>query len=384
MKKKVLLFNLTALAVSIILLSSCERDSLTSDEVTDLIAIEAGGVSFDYSQGILRFNSFEDFISTANYLNSSGLVFQYDLFKEVGFRSQEMILQEISDAEDLFDSQYYRGVDENISIQELIQTGLGIEHSPLFKYYVDQGLIAVLCEEDGSESYYPNIINPALMPVLSEQGFVIVNDMLMQFTNNQIKLTPYSSMSQIEKLENSTSADSKRNISVVDFYSDLKSIGYVTHIDNVVVKYKDSNLRVSSRYAVWDGDIDGQPLGDPALYVYINHIIELKAEEKRWGKWKIRNNYTPLCGLESSWQTCMRFGGTSVCNYTQSGAGIKNSPFNEYPFSSGCTNYYKFFPSPVGWINYSGYYYYGIESGYWSLTVHAANIDDPNNSGSHN
>jgi len=78
-EKKVLLFNLTALAVSIILLSSCERDSLTSDEVTDLIAIEAGGVSFDYSQGILRFNSFEDFISTANYLNSSGLIFQQTL-----------------------------------------------------------------------------------------------------------------------------------------------------------------------------------------------------------------------------------------------------------------------------------------------------------------
>jgi hypothetical protein len=156
----------------------------------------------------------------------------------------------------------------------------------------------------------------------------------------------------------------------------------VTHIDQLVRKYKGSKLRVSSRYAVWDGDVHGQYF-EPAEYVYINHIIELKAEEKRWGKWKIRNNYTPLCGLNATWETCLKFGTYLLCDITQSVAGVKNSPVNENPFSFGCTNYYKFNPSPVGWINYSGELYHGIISGYWNLEVEAANIGDPDNSGSY-
>ncbi len=382
MKKNMDQLKLTAIFVFIILLSSCEQETLTSEDLTNQIEIDAGDVSFYYSQGILRFNSFDDFVSTANFLNSAGFDYQYDLFKEIGFRSQEMILNEVSSAEDVFDSQYYEGIDENISVQELVEMGFGIEHSPLFNSVVDQGLIAVLCEEDGSESYYPNVLNPALMPVLSEGGFVIVNDTLMQYTHNKIKIAPYTSMSRIDELKESTGADSEKSISVIEFNNDFKSAGHYTHIDKVVTKTKGSNLRVSSRYALWDGNVNGNPFTHaPAKYMYINHIIELKAEEKRWGKWKIRNNYTPLCGLESSWTTCMEFGPSTVCDFTQSGAGIHQSPYNQNPFSSGCTNYYKFYPVPIGFVGYNNEYYNGIVYATWSLIVSAANISDPNNSG---
>jgi hypothetical protein len=344
-----------------------------------------GNVTFYSTGDYLQFDSFDDFINTANYLNNSGVDHQGEFFGDLGYQTQAMILQRICVAEDVFDSEYYKGIDEDLSVNELNELGLGIEYSPLFKYYLEQGFISVLSEEDGSESYSPNVLNPALMSVLPEEGIVIVDDNAMQYTANSIKIAPISSLRTIDDLKESTRTNLKNGVSVIEFNSKYKSAGHVTNIDEKITKYKGSKLRVSSRYALWDGTTHGQPFThDPATHIYINHIIELKAEEKRWGKWKIRNNYKPLCGLESAWQTCMKFGSSTICSYTQSGAGIKQSPFNEDPFTQGCTNYYQFSPVPVGWVSYNGEYYDGIVGGSWSLEVNAANIDDPDNFGSHN
>jgi hypothetical protein len=381
MIKKSNISKVTALAVFTLILHSCEIDSVKDINDTKPTDFEVSGVSFNCLKGVLHFKTHDDFIAVANYLNSSGISVQMQLFEELGFKSQEMIFQEIGKAEDLFNNQFYKDVDEDISVEDLNKMQLGIEYSTLFKSYQDKGFLKVIKEEDGSESYYPNTINPSLMSVLSEEGFVIVNGLLMQYTDRNIKFTPFNSISQLDVLKDAKGANEEKGISIIEFYNTKKS--YVTHIDSTVRKYKGSNLRVSSRYAVWDGEVHGELLGT-GLIIYINHIIELKAEEKRWGKWGFRNNYMPLTGLVALWETCVKFGFYYVfCDITQNDVGVKNSPVNLNPFPNGSTNYYKFNPSPVGWISYSNELYSGIVQGFWSLTVPAALIDDPDNSGSY-
>jgi len=360
-----------------ILLFSCENEEVINEEA--IPEFEIAGITLNCTDGILVFKSQEDMLIVTEHMNSTDITTQLELFYNKGFRSQDVILHDISLAEDEFDAKYYEGVDKTISVQDLISLGYGIEHSEQFNYYLNQGLIEILCEEDGSESYHPTVVNPSLMCVLSEEGFVVVDDFLYQYSSDYIRFTPFSNMDQLEEFRNTNGASSAGIISTIRMQSNLK--GYITHIDNKVTKTKGSHLRVSCRYALWDGDNDGQYV-TPAWGCYVNHFLELKAEEKRWGKWKTRNNYNPLCGVEGSWETCIDFGGTYPdCTWSQTGAGVKYSPIDEDPFSFGCTNYYKTNLSPVGMIHLSGHEFNGIVDGYWSFSVSAANIGDPDNSG---
>lgn len=358
-------------------LNRCKKDSETS--YLNETFLDINGDMIECKNGILFFASQDHFFTTANELNLMDIEAQAELNYLNDFKSQEVLFHEINEAEEEFYSVYYKGIDPGISVSELNAMGYEIKHSGLFNMYVEKGFIKVIKEDDGSESYVPDVFNPAIMSVVNEDGFVVVNDTLFQYTPELLKLTPFKSFEQVHYLNNTTASSNKDNIYIISMKNRLK--GYIRHIDHSEEQEKGSNLRVKSRYALWDGDNDGQYFS-PASGANITHFLELKAEEKRFGTWKIRSSYKPLCGTEGTWQTCIDFISFTDCTWYQSGPGVYYSPLDKMPFSS-CTNYYKVSLSPVGWISQSGYQYNGIVSGNWSFVVDAASIDDPDNSGSY-
>jgi len=239
--------------------------------------------------------------------------------------------------------------------------GIEIKHSDLYNKYLEEGFIIEYIEQDGSVSFDVNVVNPCLMNVLNEEGFVIVNDTLYQYTSNLIKSIPGNKMSKIELLKNTELSDIENKILVIKFKKDTKLKGYTTRITDYEAgwHYDGSNKRVKIEYDLWDGDVAGQYF-EPATYGYITHYIEVKAVKKVLGKWDYRNNYTPIDWVSGNWTTCVEF----VYGYDSDLDCWNGSYYCGYfPGMGEWTNSVKVNLSPYGQIHKSGgWKYNGIHS----------------------
>ena len=105
--------------------------------------------------------------------------------------------------------------------------GIEIKHSDMYNKYLNKGFIIEHIEKDGAISFEPNVINPCLMYVLNEEGFVIVDDTLYQYTSNLIKSIPAYDKSKINLLKNTELTDMVNNIIVMKLERESKLKGYI-------------------------------------------------------------------------------------------------------------------------------------------------------------
>ena len=113
-----------------------------------------------------------------------------------------------------------------------------------------------------------------------------------------------------------------------------------------------TNLRVTSKYVCANGNIDGQYF-EPANLGFINHHFELKAEERIFWTWKVRNNYHPIESVSGNWKVTVSFenypSSFTISDWSQNEYGVMNSPYFQTDFPwNGNTNSIWFDCSPSG------------------------------------
>jgi hypothetical protein len=304
---KNLLYFFSISLMPTLIFSSCTKEKIVNE---DGVNLESGSVidNVESLDGILVFKNQSDFYTAANILNASHIDFIQDWAAKHNFVSQEMILNRINEAEDEFDQNTYGYLNKDLTVEELKAMGIGIKHSDLYNKYLEKGFITEYIEQDGAVSFDANVVNPCLMNVLNEDGFVIVNDTLYQYTSNLIKSTPGYNLNKKELLRNAELSDMENKILVIKFEKDTKLKGYTTRIIDYETgwHYDGNNKRVKIEYDLWDGDVAGQYF-EPATYAYVTHYIEVKAVKKVLGKWDYRNNYTPIDWLSGNSTTCVEF-----------------------------------------------------------------------------
>ena len=158
------------------------------------------------------------------------------------------------------------------------------------------------------------------------------------------------------------------NILVIKLERESKLKGYTTRItDYGEGWHKDgNNKRVKIEYVLYDGNVKGQYF-EPADFAYIVHFLEVKAQKKSWGKWKCRNNYTPIDWVSGNYTTWVIF---IEDGYYYDYDCWSDSYYYDYFWGMGeWTNYVKFYLSPGGEIHKSGFEYNGIHSATYNFSA---------------
>jgi len=287
------------------------------------------------SKGVLKFKSLSDFENVVKDLNGKSMDFIIDWNKRLGIKSQESIFQEINVAENECRDKQAAQLDPNITFEQFKEAGLTWDHSSLYNEYLQKGLIIEMTDPDGCKWYKHNTLNPTLMPVLNEQGFVMINDTLFQFTSNKVKFSPQGSLSRMTQMSNTIETNSEQNIFVVNYKSRKKSGGNWSNSTGWI--YDGSKKRVTvdvvSQCPDWSG---------LATFVWVTYYLEVTSHKKVLFWWNIRNNYMPIDVTQGSWYWVEYYTDETACH---SGTHY----YTNFPWS-GKTNYCKFYLNPNGWV----------------------------------
>ncbi len=350
MKKNLLKTVILLIAVTFVTLQSCEKKEFVKiNEEKPKIAEKI------YSEeGILVFENQDVFNETVNSLANLSEAERRKWEEKLGFKSIFSIYNEINDAEIALENELYAGYDESLSKEELSKLGLPVDvHTDLYNKYINKGLIKEVKDTDGSEAFYMNTIDPVAALYTDENGLMVINDTLYQYTPTQIKIMP-GNVSDKEILMNAKSTDKGSNIYIVDF-SDKSTISGYNWSKSSNWKYETSKKRYRMDISGWSWTYG------PNDYDYMGSKFwpDLKAERKRWGNWKRRSSYTPVKQLYATWSykytiSQYWYGGYPRTTHYNDLSGGGTSPIN---VNYGHTNYGTYqYCNPTG--NWSSSWYF--------------------------
>lgn len=240
--------------------------------------------------GILEFSSQENFHEIIGSLNSMAPD-ELGLWESsVGFVSQRTVLNQINEAEIEYFEEIYKGIPEDISIQELEKRGLKSKHTDIYYQYLKSGLIKRTEDAEGYESIDLNLINPTYACVINSDGLVVVNDTICQYKENELKLLTTGERSDIGFLKNAFVADKAGSIIIFN-YDDDKSI----HILSEDAGHKYDN---GKRFNLI---VHGYSSATETL-LSSSFYLESKGEVLRWGNYVYSNSYSPIYKIIGNWK----------------------------------------------------------------------------------
>jgi len=319
----------------VLLITSCSKEVQVANEQFTQEQSTLDMKSISISQGVLKFNSRADFKNTLKALNGKSVNFVLDWNKSLGFRSQEAIFQEIIEAENIVRDKQAAGLDPDITLKEFLDAGLTWDHSPIYIEYINKGLIIEMTDHDGCKWFKHNVLNPTYMPLLNEEGFVVLGDTLYQFTKDKVKYSPGGSLSKIPKLADANETDQDQNIYVVTVKDRQKAT--VDWGKSTGWKYDPSN----NKKRVMAEVVGLSPyISYPVLGITVTYYKEITAHKKVLFWWNIRNDYKPIEWTQGSWYWT---------EYYTSSPDFNGSGTLSYPFP-GNTNYCKIYLDPDGWV----------------------------------
>jgi hypothetical protein len=120
-KKTLLYFFSTGILVSAILVLSCEREILDPNLFEDQSSVQIDGV--------LSFNSFEEFSQTANILNTLTFPELEKWCVEKSFTSQEYLFQKLIQEEDKYEEDIIKQYGEDVT-SEYLTSELNLSEHP--------------------------------------------------------------------------------------------------------------------------------------------------------------------------------------------------------------------------------------------------------------
>ncbi len=372
MKKKI---SISLILVFFVLFFSCNKnqEELT-EESSDIKMEDYYPESF---QGILKFQNSSDAIKFMNLFNSTRNEDILKLYRKLDFNSMNDILLEIAKEEEIFENHYYANVPEGLSIEKLNDLGVEIQHSEFYKKCFLDGIIFETIEDDGSVTFEPTISDPVKRNILNADGMVIIADTLYQFSQEYIKLIRGHDLLKIETIKKATANDPTIGLFVKK--ADLRLKGYTTRIiDDTGWIYRGSNLRVKAIYRLYDAGSDGVWF-EPATCVTITQNLELKAEEKRFFTWKVRNSYMPFQEVSGDFDVCIKSNlNHIICSFDCSdfGAGYQSPIFLDSFLGSSTVNHVILNLCPNGQMCLYNEKYDGISSNSYHFIIKARYYDD--------
>jgi len=344
---KTLLLKLMWSLSMVLLITSCSKDVPIQMEPIGQQKLPIDLVSISSQDGILIFKTRSDFENTVKYLNNKDLGFVRDWSQKQGIRSQELIYQEINQAENACVDKQASKLDPNITFEQFKEAGLTWDHSNIYNEYLRKGLIIEITDPDGCIWFKHNTLNPTLMPVLNEQGFVMINDTLFQYTSNQVKFSPQGLLSQVPIMVKANETISDQNIIVLNYTTRTKLTGG-DWSNSTGWEYDGSKKRIKVEVVA-----QCPSSGEPEQSAFVTFYLEVTSHKKVLWTWKVRNSYMPINTTQGSWSWFETYieNGYPLYNWTDHYTGTHY--YNNFPWS-GYTNYCKFYLNPNGWVGGTG------------------------------
>jgi hypothetical protein len=352
--KKLLYSTIVCSLLASFIFYGCNKENVTNDPIspaTSIITLPQPELAND----MLIFNTWEDFATAVQYLNQKGTGFILKWNKDLNFRSQEAIFQDIINAENIIKDAKAATLDPNLPLEELKK--IQVPHSEIFKKYLEQGLIIEVPESDGSKSYKHNVFNPTYMCALNEDGFVKVNDTIYQYLPNRVKFISDGDFNKINKLKQINASSNTENLYVVEYQARLKSMqgGNWSQTSDWYENgsFKRVNIAVVAQCPSSE---------DYQTYAFVNFYLEVIAQGWLFG-WDFRNDYNPIDVTQGSWSWLEHYALIENLNnqYYDSHGG--SHYYNDFPVD-GYTNHCKFYLNPNGWVGEPYYYLLSFSMNY--------------------
>lgn len=198
--------------VALITFASCSKENnFLNEQITpvqpDLSFLETNTTLVDdisVYNGILQFNSLNDFRSSLPVLNKMNGTDHLQWEQTLGFISMQTIFNNIIQAE--YDNE-------------------GSLRSDIYNAKIQSGFIVT---DDATGLYKLNIFNPAYASVLDENGLVMIGSVLYQFTATTLKMWEGADINEVETL--------------------LKAAENTNAITIIPIRYEEVTLRNSSQW----------------------------------------------------------------------------------------------------------------------------------------
>jgi hypothetical protein len=343
-------------------ITACKKEIMTpvKSNSSNLLTKSQPNLKPAIEQGMLAFYSWKDFSSTVKYLNDRGTKFILEWNKEISFRSQEEIFEEIIEQENLKKDAEAALLGPDLSFDELKK--IHVTHSEIYNLYLEKGLITEDAESDGNKSFRHNVFNPTFMCALSEDGFVMIGDTIYQFLPNKVKYIADGDFSKINRLKELNSSSSAENITIINYHKVTKSGGGDwSHSTDWI--YDGAFKRIKADVVAMCPD-----LGDGVDAAFVSFYFEVSAQGWLFG-WNYRNNYNPIDWTNCDWDWHEYYYPVEEPLDIYSYDYADSYFYTDYPMA-GYSNHCKTYLFPNGWIGMSGYKFFNFNL-YYSFSVSA-------------
>lgn len=273
---------------------SCDKESINDNEIEENnLKIFNETFNVNSLDGMLEFESFEAFNFTINTFSDMNEDERIAWGKENNFESQQIILDKISKAEDEFDDSYFKGIDEDLNTDQLSRVNKPIAFSGLYNHYLKLGFIKQVIEKDGSYSYSINVNEEPSAFVCNEEGFVMIAGIVHRYSTKGLEFDVYNKSNNTRKTASKEEKSAHKPPGLNDFYID-NIFAIQGTIANKTWYYDSAKLRFYHFVRLVTCELTTHKMS--SLFSTVS-----KAERKRWGKWKVRNSYTPIKQISGSW-----------------------------------------------------------------------------------
>jgi hypothetical protein len=313
------------------------------------------------NNGVLAFSSWDDLDQAKLEIDAKSFADLSKFGEKYGFTSQRYIFEKIVRLEEekliALEKQY-----PNVHSYEEAKA-LGIkkpEHTPDFFNAMNKGVIKVTEDTENATTYFFSVIDPTLVSVLNEDGFVVVGDELCLYTETSMKFIK-GGLDKMEMLKRATKSDPSQNLIVYnhklerttnwDLNGNNNTGNWVTPIEgnsNRRAKYE----RRGFSNVGGNGTCDGQLFGKFFANVF--------AQRSYLGIWAFSGSFTPTFTFNSTWSYFFERGCDGVncfpdCSYSNLsvGFGVTTSPMvNRTYFGNNSVEAFPMHPHASGyWYN---------------------------------
>lgn len=285
--------------------------------------------------GILVFNTLEDFTKGYEILNSMDLEKSLEWEKELKFESQRNIFAAVVNAEyNIFLRPY-----ENLNEEQLKKLTPPKVHSDKFKEALSTGVIKLIISEDKSDTTYNySIFNGGYSSIINKRGIFVIGDTVYQVTQNLLKEVTGYNKKNLNLISNLDTADNAKGINVINL-----SRGSVPAYSTSGWRYS-SNGKKRGQTTIYYSNVFYNPY--PYTKANVNYGINVQAQTKNfWGNWNYDGGE---CWISGTWTYK-----TDLINISNLGYCCANNyPRNySYPFHPNSINNLWISLSPVTGIS---------------------------------
>ncbi len=346
MKKNIIIIAALFVAVMSVTFLSCTKESEVVNSVTPENQTVVEIPKYSVKEGILVFNSREDLNKLNNYLADKSSEFIDKWENEIGFTSQQSILEQAIIEENAYYEQFDPTTLTEEEIEAIVAEKEKMGYTEFTKKYIAEGIIRPYITDD-INSLELTTFSWVNARFLNLDGIVAVNDTIYQFTETQCKKLTDGDFSKIEMLKKSNEDNIEQNLIIgnVDIQSkEINDLGdkSLTNGDNS----QRLDVFLHCRREVYSSG---------KTYNYYFHAYNYK--KNIWGKWKSEERYTSWAGLvrvKVGEQNIVTY---SISNYITSGVfmdvfySVENIPLSQtITFSDGQISVTTGYPSIRLWL----------------------------------